>query len=88
MDSSLTPVSQHSLTHPVTSPPAHDLAAAFLLGYSDSTRSAYSRDLADWFTFCADHDLDPLTASRSHVDAYARQMAEMEDRSPPPSPGA
>jgi len=61
---------------------AAHLASAFLLGYSGSTRAAYSRDPADWFSFCADHDLDPLAASRAHVDAYARQLDEMEGRSP------
>jgi site-specific recombinase XerD len=58
------------------------LASAFLLGYSGATRSAYARDLADWFRFCAEHDLDPLAASRAHIDAYARQLDEVESRTP------
>ncbi len=57
------------------------MAAAFLLGYSGQTRDAYRRDLASWFGFCAGVHTDPLAASRAHVDAYARQQAEVEGRS-------
>jgi len=58
------------------------LAAAFLLAYEGATRAAYSRDLRAWFKWCAPLDLDPLTAQRAHVDAYARTLAEVEGRSP------
>ena len=60
-------------------PEVKTLAAAFLLGYRDSTRAAYARDLRDWFTWCAAHDIDPLAAQRAHVDAYARTLAEVPD---------
>jgi site-specific recombinase XerD len=56
------------------------LAAVFLLGYEGSTRSAYGRDLRAWFAWCAGHDVDPLTAQRAHVDAYARTLAEVPDK--------
>jgi site-specific recombinase XerD len=56
------------------------LAAAFLLGYEGSTRSAYGRDLRAWFVWCAAHDVDPLAAQRAHVDAYARTLAEVPDK--------
>lgn len=49
---------------------ADHLSVAFLLGCSGATRAAYVRDLADWLQFCASHDLDPLAASRAHIDAY------------------
>ncbi len=59
------------------------LAAAFLLGYEGATRAAYGRDLRHWFgRWCAAHALDPLAAQRAHVDAYARTLAEVEERSP------
>jgi integrase/recombinase XerD len=32
--------------------------------------------------WCRDHDLDPLTATRAHIDAYARTLAEIDHRSP------
>jgi integrase/recombinase XerD len=59
-----------------------NLAAAFLLAYQGHTRTAYANDLRDWFGWCADHDLDPLAASRGHIDAWARTLAEVEKRSP------
>jgi len=58
------------------------LAAAFLLGYEGATRAAYGHDLRAWSSWCAAHDLDPLEAQRAHVDAYARTLAEVEERSP------
>ncbi len=61
---------------------AEPLAAAFLLGYAGQTRDAYRRDLSDWFRFLADLGVDPLAVQRLHVDAYARQLAEVEERSP------
>ncbi len=80
-------------THLVAAPPhppapsdhaarAENLAAAFLLGYSGQSRDAYRRDLSDWFRFLADLGVDPLAAQRLHVDAYARQLGEVEGRSP------
>ena len=62
-------------------PSAWDVAAAFLLAYSGNTRSAYHRDLTHFFAWCTRHDLDPLAATRGHVDAYARTLAEVEGRS-------
>jgi len=55
------------------------LAAAFLLGHQGSTRASYGRDLRAWFTWCQDHELDPLAVSRAHVDAYTRTLAEVPD---------
>ena len=49
---------------------ADKLAAAWLIGYSPKTRNAYLADLKDFAAFCREHDLDPLTAHRSQVDAY------------------
>jgi site-specific recombinase XerD len=60
---------------------ADQVAAAFLLGYQGSTRSAYGRDLARWFEFCRSIGVDPLEASRAHVDAWARHLDEVEGRS-------
>jgi integrase/recombinase XerD len=61
---------------------ARDLARAFLLGHTAATRDAYRRDLASWFEFCDDVAVEPLAATRHHVDAYARQQSEVEGRSP------
>jgi site-specific recombinase XerD len=57
--------------------------AAFLLSYSVShTRRAYATDLGEWFSFCNAISLDPLAASRAHVDAWARKLAEIDGRTP------
>jgi site-specific recombinase XerD len=60
---------------------AHDLAAAFLAGFSASTREAYARDLRDFGRFLARASIEPLTARRVHVDAYCRE-AEAAGTSP------
>ena len=56
-------------------------ARTILLSRS-TVRAAYRHDLRAWFSWCSDHDLDPLLAQRAHVDAYARTLGEVEDRSP------
>jgi integrase/recombinase XerD len=59
-----------------------DLATAFLLGYSGNTRQAYQRDLTDFFAWCADRDIDLLGTVRAHIDAYARDLDELQGKSP------
>jgi integrase/recombinase XerD len=59
-----------------------DVAAAFLLSYAGHTRRAYGVDLAEWFGFCAELGVSPLTASRAHVDTWARKLAEIDGRAP------
>ena len=61
---------------------SEDLAAAFLLAYEGHTRAAYARDLREWFSWCSDHDLDPLDVTRGHVDAFARTIGEVDHLSP------
>lgn len=53
---------------------ADALAARFLLSYTGHTRAAYTRDLRDWYAWCAALDLDPLDANRAAVDGYARHL--------------
>jgi integrase len=55
---------------------AHVIAARYLTGYAGHTRAAYQRDLAHYFAWCADHAVVVLMASRSTIDAYARDAAE------------
>jgi site-specific recombinase XerD len=62
---------------------ARNVRAAFLLSYSAKhTRRAYATDLEDWFVFCQAMSVDPLAASRAHVDTWARKLAEIEGRTP------
>ena len=61
---------------------AERVAVAYLLGYAERTRSAYRDDLRAFFAWCSSHDLDPLTATRAHADAFTRQCSEVEHLSP------
>jgi integrase/recombinase XerD len=66
---------------------AEVIAARFLAGHTGHTRAAYRRDLADYFGWCAEHEVAALDAGRSTVDAYARHLAERPDgRGQPSSP--
>ena len=54
------------------------LAGAFLASQtSPQTVAAYRSDLKEWFSFCADADLDPLLAKRSSIDAYRLHLDEL-----------
>ena len=81
---SLVPAGQKALVPgPEAAPTARDVEAAFLLAYSAGhTRRAYATDLAEWFDFCGELGVDPLAASRAHIDAWARKLAEIDGRTP------
>lgn len=64
-------------THPAALGPirtADDLAAAYLIGFGESTRSAYARDLRAWGAWLATVGLGPLDAHRAHVETWMRIM--------------
>jgi len=64
-DSALAPVDE----------PLRRLVAGWLLGLASvNTRRSYSNDIAGWLAFCTDYGVDPLTARRTHVDAWARSL--------------
>lgn len=63
-------------------PTAEDVAAAFLLGYSGHTRSAYAADLRTWFLFCETYNIGVLSARRPHIDAWARSLDEVDGFAP------
>jgi site-specific recombinase XerD len=46
----------------------------FLVGYHNRTRAAYLADLRDFRAWCASVGIEPLMASRSHVQAYVRHL--------------
>ena len=49
--------------------------AAWLLGFASShTRRNYAGDIAGWLKFCDTYCIDPLTARRPHIDAWARSL--------------
>jgi integrase/recombinase XerD len=55
---------------------AEELAAAYLLGFREATRSAYAGDLKAWFGWLGGLGLDPLDAHRVHVETWCRVMEE------------
>jgi site-specific recombinase XerD len=72
------PASRTAPTGPYTipeQPTAREVAALFLLSYKQTTRQAYAVDLKQWFAWCDLFDIDPLTARRPHVDAWAIHLA-------------
>ena len=64
------PSSSQTLVQPV--PPLFDEArlavAGFLARYSGATRTSYTTDLRQFFTWCAQHDLDVFAVRRGHVE--------------------
>jgi len=71
-------------TAPLPTPRTGDLDA-FTDGWlrnrrlSEHTRDAYRRDVAAWLHWCRTRDLDPLTATFVHVNAYARELESTLD---------
>lgn len=53
--------------------------AAWLWSFRESahTRSAYRRDVEDFVQWCAGRDLDPTTARRPDIDAYAANLTNL-----------
>lgn len=53
--------------------PLHQLAAmTFLAGFNGATRKNYTSHLKVFFTWCASVGLDPLEATRPHLELYVR----------------
>lgn len=53
-------------------------AAAFLASYREPTRSLYTLNLKQWFQWCERHGIRPLTASRAHIEVWARELEERQ----------
>ena len=51
--------------------------AGFLARYSGPTRTSYATDLRQFFSWCAQMDLEVFAVKRGHVELWARAM---EDR--------
>jgi len=51
--------------------------AGFLTRYSGPTRTSYATDLRQFFSWCAQMDLQVFAVQRGHVELWARAM---EDR--------
>ncbi|MGA4544497.1 tyrosine-type recombinase/integrase [Uniformispora flossi] len=55
--------------------PANRIAVGFLLSHHGNTRTAYTRDLADYGAWCAEIGIEILDARRVHVDAYVEHLS-------------
>lgn len=51
-------------------------AQTFLAGYEGNTRAAYTKDLEIFYRWCALHQLDPMMASRPHLELFSRHLSE------------
>lgn len=51
-------------------------ANAFLVRYPEPTRTGYRLCLRQWFTWCAERNLHPLNAERSHIELWTRELLE------------
>jgi site-specific recombinase XerD len=54
------------------------LVAAFLVGYPPHSARAYFGDLKAWAAWCASAGVHPLAARRHHVDAWVRQLSQVD----------
>jgi integrase/recombinase XerD len=50
------------------------------LGRAPRTIDAYGRGLAEFLEMCEREGVDPLTATRAHIGAYVRELAERPSR--------
>ena len=53
------------------------LEASYLDGYAARTREAYAADLRQWFGWLRSHDIEPLSAERRHVQAWAAELRQL-----------
>jgi integrase/recombinase XerD len=60
---------------------AQMLADAWLASHTGRTREAYATDLRQWLAWCGAAGVEPLEASRSHVQLYAQHLLEQCMRS-------
>lgn len=57
--------------------PLHRTAVGFLARYTNSsTYDLYKRYLGDFFTWCAQNQIDPLAAERTHIELYVRHLVK------------
>lgn len=63
--------------------PRHELAAmTYLARFGGATVKNYTSLLRSFFTWCADHDLDPIEAQRAHLELYVRHCEQVVKNHP------
>ncbi len=62
---------------PATMSTAQLAAVSYLARYSGRTRTLYSFQLSQWFSWCQTNGLDPLVGiQRAHIELYIRQLGD------------
>lgn len=51
--------------------------AGYLAAYTDVTRTLYRGHINSWLSWCAENQIDPTRADRSHIEVYGRRLREM-----------
>lgn len=59
---------------------AHEAAAAFLLGYREQTRRLYASELRGFFGWCFRARINPLEATRPHIEAWRLHLENEESK--------
>lgn len=54
------------------------VALGFLASYREPTRSLYALNLRQWFAWCQQRGIKPLSAERAHIEVWAREMEERQ----------
>lgn len=50
-------------------------ALGFLARYRvEQTSASYELSLRQWFGWCDDHSINPLDATRAHIEVFAREL--------------
>lgn len=62
--------------HPAPNDPSSLAAAGVLSRYREATTSAYRTDPHCFWSWCADQELAPLPARRSHLELYLRDLQD------------
>jgi integrase/recombinase XerD len=52
------------------------VAGGFLSGYRNPTQTLHKTNLGQWFDWCLQHGLRPLSAERAHIQVWARELEE------------
>jgi len=56
--------------------------SSYLAGYRGETVRAYTGDLKSWTHWCASAGVNPVAATRAHIEAYARYLEDARDLAP------
>ena len=63
-----------TVSEPLFSDSERAALAGFLTGYSGLTREAYTLDLRQYTSWCAQHGLHLFTAKRADIERFGRDM--------------